>query len=91
MLWRLGKGVTRHFMGVFFVLFPGTINTPDHFWSGGHANILNKQHNSKDCSQPPDHFEFNSGGFFVVVMRPVLMTRVVIKIHSIQIRITTKI
>ncbi|MDO4423893.1 MAG: hypothetical protein Q4C08_03815, partial [Pseudomonadota bacterium] len=52
---------------------------------------MNKQHNSDDCSQPPDHFEFNSGGFFVVVMRPVLMTRMVVKIHSIQFRITTKI
>ncbi len=34
--------------------------TPDH-WSGGLANILNKQHNSDNCSQPPDHLEF--GGF----------------------------
>lgn len=26
--------------------------------SGGLANILNKQHNSSDCSEPPDHLNF---------------------------------
>ena len=41
-----GKESGAPFLGVFFVLFLGTINTPDHFWSGGHVNILNKQHNS---------------------------------------------
>ncbi len=30
--------------------------------SGGFANILNKQHNSKDCLQPPDH------SFYAVVL-----------------------
>ena len=41
-----GKEYGAPFLGVFFVLFLGTKNTPDHFWSGGHANILNKRHNS---------------------------------------------
>jgi len=27
-------------------------------WSGGHANILNKQHNSSDCFEPPGHLCF---------------------------------
>jgi len=39
-------------------LYDGRKISPDLLWSGGHANILNKQHNSSDCFEPPGHLCF---------------------------------
>ena len=42
--------------------------------SGGHANILNKQHNSCDCSQPPGH-QLKTGGFCLSTNQEIEMMR----------------
>ena len=43
-----GKEYGAPFLGVFFVLFSGTKNTPDPLVRRV-VNILNKQHSSDDC------------------------------------------
>ena len=45
--------------------------------SGGHANILNKQHNSCDCSQPPDH-QLKTGGFCLSTNQEIEMLRTIL-------------
>ncbi|MBO5662532.1 MAG: hypothetical protein J6S12_01570 [Alphaproteobacteria bacterium] len=62
-----GKEYGAPFLGVFFVLFFGTKNTPDPLVRRV-ANILNKQHSSDDCFQPPDHL-LKKQWFFILITK----------------------